>query len=212
MSDIALKIIQDHSQNGAKLREQFFSLNKEKIDRSAIHMAASLASDGKILICGNGGSAADSQHLAAEFINRFLMERPALPAIALTTDTSSITAIGNDREFNEIFSRQIEALGNKNDILIAISTSGHSKNIITACSTAKKKNLFVIGLTGKDPSQMESFCDILLNVDDNSTPLIQEIHITVEHLLCQLTDYYLFENVLAIEPYLKNKGIENAHI
>ncbi len=203
MIDDSKKIIMDYALAGATLRENFLTTQAGTIASMAKVIAASLAQDGKILFCGNGGSAADAQHLAAEFINRFLMDRPPLPGIALTTDTSALTAIGNDFGFEQIFSKQVRGLGREGDVLLAISTSGASPNITEALKAARSLNMITMGLTGKGGGDMPPLCDYLLDVPDDSTALIQEIHITVGHLLCRLVDYYLFENVPALQPHLK---------
>ena len=166
--------------------------------------ALCLAGGGKILLCGNGGSAADAQHLATEFVNRFLMDRPALPALALSTDTSALTAIGNDLDFSQIFARQVEALGRKGDLLVGISTSGNSANVLAALQTARRTGLFTVGLTGHGGGGMAPLCHILLETPTRHTPLVQELHIAAGHLFCQLTDYYLFENVTALTPYFQS--------
>ena len=203
MIDDSKKIIMDYALAGATLRENFLTTQAGTIASMAKVIAASLAQDGKILFCGNGGSAADAQHLAAEFINRFLMDRPPLPGIALTTDTSALTAIGNDFGFEQIFSKQVRGLGREGDVLLAISTSGASPNITDALKAARGLGMITMGLTGKGGGDMPPLCDYLLDVPDDSTALIQEIHITVGHLLCRLVDYYLIENVPALQPHLK---------
>ncbi len=203
MIDDSKKIIMDYALAGATLRENFLTTHAGAIATMAKVIAASLAQDGKILFCGNGGSAADAQHLAAEFVNRFLMDRPPLPGIALTTDTSALTAISNDFGFDHVFSKQVRALGRQGDVLLAISTSGASPNISEALKAARGLNMITMGLTGKGGGDMPPLCDYLLDVPDDSTALIQEIHITVGHLLCRLVDYYLFENVPALQPHLK---------
>ncbi|MDD4701096.1 MAG: D-sedoheptulose 7-phosphate isomerase [Desulfovibrio sp.] len=202
MNDSALDIIAAHARDGARLRESFFAEQAINLRDTALRLATCLAQGRKILLCGNGGSAADAQHLAAEFVNRFLVDRPALPAIALTTDTSALTAIGNDLDFSQIFSRQVEALGRKGDVLVGISTSGNSPNVLTALKAARNAGMLTLGFTGNGGGKMASLCQMLLDVPSNCTPLIQEIHITAGHLLCQLTDHYLFENVAALTPYL----------
>ncbi len=154
-------------------------------------LAECITTGHKILIFGNGGSAADAQHIAAEFVNRFIIERPPLAAIALTTDTSTITSIGNDYHFDEIFSKQINALGRKNDIAIGISTSGNSKNVIGAINTAKEIGIFTIGMTGSG-GELASCADLVLSVESDITPRIQETHITMGHILCDLVDRILF--------------------
>jgi D-sedoheptulose 7-phosphate isomerase len=147
-----------------------------------------LENGGKILICGNGGSAADSQHIAAELSGRFKKERIALAGIALTTDTSALTAIGNDYGYEEVFSRQVEALAKEGDLLIGISTSGNSKNVIKAIESAKKIGCKVITLTGKSGGEMKNLGDINLVISSNDTPRIQEMHIMVGHMICAIID------------------------
>ena len=144
------------------------------------------------MAAGNGGSAADAQHFAAEYVGRFYYDRPSLPAIALTTDTSIITAIGNDYGYDQVFSRQIEGYSVKGDILFAISTSGNSPNIINAINTAKKKGVVVVGLTGNAPSKMDDICDYLFKIPSADTPRIQEGHALIEHIICQLVEERLF--------------------
>ncbi len=194
----AEEIISDYMKEGLLLRKNFFAQHTKTLDTAARTLARALARGNKIFLCGNGGSAADAQHLAGEFVNRYLIDRPPLPAIALSTDTSVLTAIANDFSFEEIFSKQIEALGQGGDVLIAISTSGNSKNVLKALHVAKKLEISSIGLTGNG-GQMLSLCDIILPVPHTLTPLIQEIHIAIGHLLCHLTDHYLFENVVALK-------------
>lgn len=189
-----LEIIAEHAAVGKEAREKFFAQNADLLRQAAFSLALSLAGGHKILLCGNGGSAADCQHMAAEFVNRFLIERPSLPAIALSTDTSALTAISNDRSFEEVFARQVEALGAPGDSLIAISTSGASPNVLAAIASAREKKMTVIGLSGADGGKMADICDFLLAVPDSSTPVIQETHLAIEHILCRLADYYLFEN------------------
>ncbi len=208
MNQLALATIERHAVEGARLRESFFASNAEYIVDTALQMAVTLARGNKILLCGNGGSAADAQHLAAEFVNRFLMERPPLPAIALTTDSSILTAIGNDFGFVQVFSKQVLALGAPGDMLVAISTSGKSENIILALEAAHQRSMKTLGITGKGGGGMFPHCDLFINVEHNHTPLIQEIHIAVGHLLCELTDHFLFENVAALAPHLPEGEVE----
>ena len=147
----------------------------------------------KILLCGNGGSAADAQHVAAEFINRFRFDRPALPAIALTTDSSILTCIGNDLTFENIFSRQVEALGIKGDILVGISTSGHSANVLKALGTARAKSLTTIGFTGqKGRDPMSANCDYCLVIPSSDTARVQECHEFIWHVICGAVEKQLF--------------------
>ncbi|MDR2744258.1 MAG: D-sedoheptulose 7-phosphate isomerase [Desulfovibrio sp.] len=201
--DKGLEIIARHAAEGARLRERFFSSRGERIRETALRAAACIAGGGKILLCGNGGSAADAQHLAAEFVNRFLADRPALPAIALTTDTSCLTAIGNDSDFIRIFARQVEALGRKGDMFIGISTSGNSANVVAALRAALAAGMHTAGLTGQGGGAMAPLCGILLDVPSGFTPLIQEIHIAAGHLLCWLAERYLTENPEEFRKYLE---------
>lgn len=150
--------------------------------------------NGKLLICGNGGSAADAQHIAAEFVSRFYFDRPALPSIALTTDTSILTAIGNDYGYDLLFARQIEAHANKNDILLAISTSGNSPNIIKACIKAQELGIKIIGLTGNKNCELINYTDYCIQVPSESTPRIQEAHILIGHIICGYIEQELFKN------------------
>jgi D-sedoheptulose 7-phosphate isomerase len=150
--------------------------------------AGCLNSGHKILLCGNGGSAADSQHIAAEFVGRFIKERKSLPAIALTTDTSILTAVGNDYGYEEVFRRQVESLGNPGDILVGISTSGNSKNIIKAFREAKQKGMKVVAFTGEKSSEAEKLADITLKVPSTMTARIQECHIMAGHIICNFVD------------------------
>jgi D-sedoheptulose 7-phosphate isomerase len=147
---------------------------------------------GKILVAGNGGSAADAQHFAGELVSRFYFDRPALAAIALTTDTSILTAIGNDYGYEDVFSRQIQALGQAGDVFIAISTSGNSANILKAISAAKAAGMVVIGLTGRSGGKVKALCDICLCAPSDSTPRIQECHLIMEHTLCACIEEALF--------------------
>ncbi|MCC2666943.1 MAG: gmhA 2 [Gammaproteobacteria bacterium] len=167
------------------LEDELLLSNVEKIARTCV---TALRSGHKVLFVGNGGSAADSQHLAAELVSRLGYDRPAMAAIALTTDTSALTAIGNDYAFETIFSRQIEALGQPGDVLIAISTSGKSKNILKALETARTKKIVTIGFTGKAAPLMAEQCDLLLTVPSGETPKIQEGHIVLGHIICALIE------------------------
>ncbi len=153
---------------------------------------STLTSGNKILLAGNGGSAADAQHIAGELVSRFYFDRPGLSAIALTTDTSIITAIGNDYGYEKVFSRQIEANGIKGDIFIAISTSGNSKNIINALEECRKKGIKSIGFTGSKECKMDNLCDITIKVPSESTPNIQEAHIMLGHIVCAIIEEQIF--------------------
>ena len=149
---------------------------------------ATLKAGGKILLCGNGGSAADAQHIAAELTGRYKTERGALVGIALTTDTSALTAIGNDYGYEFVFSRQLEALGREGDLLIAISTSGNSGNVVKALELARKIGIKTIGLSGRTGGAMNELCELNLVVPSNDTPRIQEMHIMIGHIICQAID------------------------
>ncbi len=162
--------------------------------KAARLISGALKAGGKLLICGNGGSAADSQHVAAEMVVRFQKERRALPAIALTTDTSLITAEANDHGFNTIFSRQVEALGRKGDVLLAISTSGRSPNVLAAVKAAKRKGLKTVGLSGKGGGKMVKACDICIVAEGDTTYRIQESHLAIEHLICNLVELWLVKS------------------
>ncbi|AFT66615.1 MAG: phosphoheptose isomerase [Cycloclasticus pugetii] len=157
----------------------------------------SLLNNGKVLTCGNGGSAGDAQHFSSEMLNRFERERPSLPAIALSTDTSTLTSIANDYSYDEVFSKQIRALGQAGDILLAYTTSGNSKNIVSAISAAHDREMLVIVITGKDggtiaANDLLQDSDIELRVPSNSTARIQEVHLLITHCLCDLIDFQLF--------------------
>jgi len=169
------------------VKQQFISNHVEKIEAAARLIVQRLRQGNKLLIFGNGGSAADAQHMAAEFINRFQMERPPLAAIALTTDTSVITSIGNDYSFEEIFLKQIQALGRRDDIALCITTSGSSPNVIRAAIEAKSMGLHIIGLSG-NRGKLKEISDISFCVNSDVTARIQESHILLIHMLCDLTE------------------------
>lgn len=161
---------------------------ENKIEEAALILTNCINNGNKILLCGNGGSAADCQHFAAELVGRYKKNRKALNCIALTTDTSSLSAIGNDFGFEYIFSRQVEALAKKGDALIAISTSGKSKNIIKALHAAKELHCKTIGLSGNEGGEMSQICDLNLIIPSNCTPRIQEIHLLIEHIICDILE------------------------
>lgn len=164
-----------------------------RLELAAQDCVSCLESGNKILLAGNGGSAADAQHIAGEFVSRFAFDRPGLPAMALTTDTSILTAIGNDYGYQNLFSRQIQAHGNSADIFIAYSTSGQSRNILKALEKAHEYDLITIGLTGNCHGEIENLCDHLLEVPSSSTPKIQEGHAVIGHVLCGLVEREIFE-------------------
>ena len=161
----------------------------EKLETCAKYIEKALAEGHKVLFCGNGGSAADSQHLAAEFVGRFQKERKGLPAIALTVDTSILTAVANDYGYDTVFARQVQALGEPGDVLVGISTSGNSKNVLLAIEEAKAKGITCIGMTAEGGGKMASACDTCLAVPAKVTARAQEMHILMGHILCELVDH-----------------------
>ena len=173
--------------------EGFVTENSSNLIRCAEFVCNAFRNSGKLMICGNGGSAADAQHIAAEFVNRFQIDRSPLPALALTTDTSIITSVANDNSFDAIFSRQIEALGARGDVLLAISTSGRSRNILSAIATAKGRGIYTIGLMGGGGGEMLRLVDLALVVKSNQTPRVQEAHILAGHIICELAEHMLFQ-------------------
>ncbi|MFH1581566.1 MAG: D-sedoheptulose 7-phosphate isomerase [Pseudomonadota bacterium] len=187
MKNIILNILEE----SINVKDRFIKGNIDLIVKGAERLAACVASGKKILIFGNGGSAADAQHIAAEFINRFQIERPPLAAIALTTDTSVITSIGNDYGFDKIFSKQIKALGKKDDIAWGISTSGNSANVIKGINAAKEIGLFTIGFTGRG-GKLAQFADMVFPVESDKTARIQEAHITLGHIFCDIVERIIF--------------------
>lgn len=168
--------------------QKLTGLHTQQIEECAQTIAETIQSGKKILICGNGGSAADAQHLAAEFVGRYETERRALPAVALTTDTSALTALANDYGFEKVFSRQVEALAAEGDLLIAFSTSGNSPNILTAVMKAREKGCRTLGLTGADGKKLASLCDVCIMVPSARTARIQEAHIAIAHIWCEIID------------------------
>jgi D-sedoheptulose 7-phosphate isomerase len=171
-----------------ELKKKFFSANEELIAQAAREICIALENGNKVLLYGNGGSAADSQHIAAEWVGRFQRERRALPAIALTTDSSILTAVGNDYGFDQIFVRQMRALGRKGDVSIGISTSGNSPNVLAATEAAREMGLVTVGLTGGDGGKLGSKVQYHFNVPLKSSARVQEIHIMIGHILCALSD------------------------
>ena len=178
----------------------------EVIERSVECISEALANGHKVLLAGNGGSAADAQHIAGEFLSRLYYDRAPVPAIALTTDSSVMTAIGNDYGYEHLFERQVLGLGQSGDVLIAISTSGRSLNILCAADAAQKKGLIVIGFTGGSGGELKARCDIALLAPSDSTPLIQQVHITAGHIICGLVEERLFPRASAgREPTIANR-------
>lgn len=193
MSDEDKILIKKRIDESVKAKIEF--LNQiENINKASELIVESLKNNGKVLICGNGGSASDSSHIAGELVDRFLMDRKGLPAIALSADSSVITAWGNDKSYDEIFLRQVEALGRKGDVLIAISTSGTSKNVVNAGLYAKTIGMKVISLTGHSGGKLIEISDININSSSNETPRIQECHMTAYHIICELVEKNMFKN------------------
>jgi D-sedoheptulose 7-phosphate isomerase len=186
--------VQQHFEESIAAKQAAAEVLSPAIALAAEKTVQTLIADGKILVCGNGGSAADAQHFAAEMVGRFERERPGLPAIALTTDTSAITAIANDYDYDLIFSKQVHALGRAGDLLIAISTSGNSANVISAIHAAHDRQMTVIALTGRDGGQIADLMtgdDVNICVPHQRTARIQEVHITAIHALCDAVDFML---------------------
>ena len=184
----ALQEVLNSFRTGTDLRNQVAQDCGEKIVDAAVLVAQCLRSGGKLLFFGNGGSAADAQHLAAEFVGRFQIERHPLPAIALTTDSSILTAVGNDYGFDQIFARQVQALGRPGDVAIGISASGNSPNVTGAIKQAAKQDLKTIGLAGKDGGSLAKSVDISITVASTNVARVQECHITIGHILCELVE------------------------
>ncbi len=189
MKDKIIKIFKE----SISVKEKFINENLDTVVEVSKLIANSFNKGGKIILFGNGGSATDASHIAAEFINRFKKERPALPAIALSTDMAVMTSIANDHDFSEVFARQLKALAQERDVVIAISTSGNSSNVIRAVETAKRKKLKVVAFTGARGDKLASKSDYVLAVPSNKAPRIQETHITLGHVLCQMVDEILFD-------------------
>jgi len=187
--------INQHFQASVETKQQAAQVLAPVIEQASNSMVQALLSEGKILSCGNGGSAGDAQHFSSELLNRFERERPSLPAIALTTDSSTVTSIANDYSYNEVFSKQIRALGNAGDVLLAISTSGNSANVVQAIQAAHDREMRVVALTGRDGGDMASLLlpdDIEIRVPSMVTARIQEVHLLAIHCLCDLIDWQLF--------------------
>ncbi|MCK9236889.1 MAG: phosphoheptose isomerase [Thiopseudomonas sp.] len=187
--------IQQMFKASIETKQKALDVLPEPIEQASILMVNSLLNEGKILACGNGGSAGDSQHFSSELLNRFERERPSLPAIALTTDSSTITSIANDYSYEEIFSKQIRALGRDGDVLLAISTSGNSANVIQAIHAAHDRNMRVVALTGRDGGNIAPILlpdDVEIRVPSNVTARVQEVHLLAIHCLCDLIDNQLF--------------------
>jgi D-sedoheptulose 7-phosphate isomerase len=176
----------------ARLKREFFEARADEILAAGRIMAEALGAGKKLFVFGNGGSAADAQHFAAELVNRFRFDRPGLPAIALTTDTSILTSIANDSDFEQIFSRQLEALAAEGDIVVAISTSGNSANVLRGVEAARSRGAAIVGLTGRDGGRLASMVDLCLTVPHRETSRVQEVHGLLIHVFCEMIEDSLF--------------------
>lgn len=190
------ELVKARIQRNIELKNRLLSdeVFQELVVLAALRITDSLRAGGKIFFFGNGGSAADAQHLAAEFTGRYLMERAALPAMALSVNSSSLTAIGNDYGFDRVFARQLEALGNGGDVAVGISTSGTSRNVVCALKVAKAKSMFAIALTGVSGGTMKDLADCTIRIPSDETARIQECHILTGHIICELAESILFAN------------------
>jgi D-sedoheptulose 7-phosphate isomerase len=187
------KMIEDIINSSIKTKKALLERESVNIEKAVLAIKKCISGGGKLLIFGNGGSAADSQHIAAEFVGRFKLDRKAMPAVALTTNTSTLTALSNDYGYETTFKRQIEALGNKGDVALAISTSGNAKNVIEAAKAAKQKGLASIALTGNSGGALGPLCDISIVVDSQDTARIQEAHILIGHIIAEIVETELFK-------------------
>jgi D-sedoheptulose 7-phosphate isomerase len=187
-TEIAAAALREHAEVAAALPPLL-----PTIAELATRLVETLRRDGRVLLCGNGGSAADAQHLAAELVGRFLCDRRPFPALARTTDTSILTAVANDIGYMEVFARQVLALGRPGDLLIAISTSGNSPSVLRAAEAARQQGLMVAGLTGRTGGKLRPLCDLCLCVPSEATPRIQEMHILIGHILCDVAERILGE-------------------
>ena len=189
------KLIQKRFKESAEVKARFLKENLSRLLETIKLVSHAFEAGNKVFFFGNGGSAADAQHMAAEFVNRYIMDRPPLPAIALTTDSSVLTSISNDTAFDEIFSRQLKALGKEGDVAVGITTSGNSPNVIKAFEVAKEMGMRTVALTGNDGGAISKIADLSLIVSSSSTPRVQETHILVGHLLCEMVEQQLFFKV-----------------
>ena len=186
------KFVEDYLNESLKIAKNQLSYNK-KIITVAKNIYEKIQSGGSILICGNGGSASDSQHIAAEFVNRFKHDREPIASVALTTDSSIITSIANDYSFDLIFSKQIDAIGKNNDVLIAISTSGRSKNILEALKAAKLKNIYTLSMVGESTGNVKEFSDDIFSIPSKETGVVQQSHITILQVIAGLIEFWSLE-------------------
>jgi D-sedoheptulose 7-phosphate isomerase len=188
-------IIQKRFKECGEVRARFLKENLPKFLETINLLSQAFERGNKLLLFGNGGSAADAQHIAAEFVNRYIIDRPPLPAIALTTDTSILTSVSNDLAFQEIFAKQVKALGKEGDVAIGLSTSGNSSNVIKAFEVAREMGIKTVALAGNDGGMLAKIADIAMIVPSSSTPRIQETHILVAHILCEMVEHQLFFKV-----------------
>lgn len=191
--DLILRLVGE----SIRIKAEFFQNNADQISQTADLIAAAFRQGRKMLLFGNGGSAADAQHIAAEFVGRFVPERTPLPALSLATDGSVVTALGNDYGYEMVFARQLQALGNAGDVAVAISTSGNSPNVLAALKAARAKQMLTIAFTGEDGGKLMGQAEVLLRVPSKETPRIQETHIALGHILCELVDRQLFPEAYA---------------
>jgi len=192
-----IKRLQEAVADSIDLKSRFFAGQGEAVVAAARELAGVFKAGGKALLFGNGGSAADAQHLAAEFVNRFQIERVPLAALALTTDTSIITAVANDYDFREVFAKQVRALGRKGDLAWGLSTSGNSPNVVAGLQAARELGLHTLALSGGEGGPVAAAAALALVVPSRNTPRIQEVHITIGHIMCDLVDFLLFPEKFA---------------
>jgi D-sedoheptulose 7-phosphate isomerase len=182
-----------------KVKEAFVRENFSNLILLAERIAEAFTSDRKLLLCGNGGSASEAQHIAAEFVNRYTLDRPPLPAMALTADTSVITSVGHDYSFDDIFSKQVKALGVEGDVLLVLSVSGDSKNLLSAVNDARSLMIYTVGLVGNGGGKLAGLVDLALVSQSNETPRVEEAHTLAGHVLCDLVDHLIFQRHLSEE-------------
>lgn len=191
--ELKSSLIEEQLRESARLKAAMAESTVEAIQKAVESVVQALQSGGKVLLCGNGGSAADCQHIASELVGRFRLNRAGMPAIALTTDTSILTSVGNDYDFEDVFRRQVEALGKEGDVLIGMSTSGKSRNVVLAMERAKEMGMVVIAFVGGNEGPVVDAADVAVRVPSTVTPRIQEGHITAGHILCDLVERFFFD-------------------
>lgn len=193
---VDINLIKEKIESSIEVKEKLLESEEllANISKAAHHMVEALGHEGKVLFCGNGGSAADAQHIAAELSGRFYTDREPLYAEALHVNSSYMTAVANDYSYDEVYSRLIRAKGKKGDVLVAISTSGNSANIVKAVETAARLEMFTVGLTGETGGKLKDICDCLINVPSSDTPRIQECHILIGHIMCEIVEKLMFKD------------------